>query len=67
MTLDEALVLLRQAVKHSTSTDEFRHIDLSLVAAEKRDIMEQALRIAQKAMRDKVLSKEEFDRKVLAP
>lgn len=45
MTLDEAITLLRNAVKWSEVKDQ-KHIDLTVIAAEERPLYQRALAVA---------------------
>ncbi len=62
--LKQAIKYLKKAVKHSTSLDEFRHLDPSLIGAEEREFFEQQMMIVQRAIRNGELSKEEFSQYV---
>lgn len=44
MTLDEAITLLKNAVKWSETKDQ-KHIDLTLIAAEERPLYQRALAV----------------------
>ncbi|MBL7664750.1 MAG: hypothetical protein JNM93_06420 [Bacteriovoracaceae bacterium] len=59
--LDAAIHLLKKTVKPSTATDEFKHIDLTLVAASQKAKYEAALMLARKCILDGVITKEQFD------
>jgi hypothetical protein len=62
--LDKLITMLRDCVKKSTATDEFPHIDLSLVSAQKRSEYEQALKKAYQLISKSVITKEEFNRRL---
>ncbi len=62
--LEQIIAKLKICVKKSTATDEFAHIDLSLVSAEKRAEFELALKKAYQLMAKSVISKEEFNRRL---
>ncbi len=64
MEVQEAIELLKHTVKTSTALDEFKHIDLTLVPAEKKDLYQKALLVVQKAMREGELTQEDFERSV---
>lgn len=63
MDLNQAIDLIKTVVKDAGNVN-FRHIDLNLVSAEKRETYEKALMVSQKAIKEGAITKEEFMRKV---
>lgn len=63
MTLDEAILLLRTAVKHTGTIDQ-KHIDLTVVPAEERGRYEKAMAKAQLSIVEGKISRDEFLKKV---
>jgi 3-oxoacyl-[acyl-carrier-protein] synthase III len=63
MDLNQAIDLIKTVVKDAGNVN-FRHIDLNLVSAEKRETYEMALMVSQKAIKEGAITKEEFMRKV---
>ena len=63
MNLDQAIELLRNAVKHTGNIDQ-KHIDLTVVAAERRSLFEKAMAICQLSIKDGKISRDEFNRRV---
>jgi hypothetical protein len=63
MSLDQAIDLLKNAVKY-TGTIEQKHIDLTIVPADKRALYEKAMAICQVSIQDGKISKDEFLRRV---
>ncbi len=63
MSLDQAIDLLKNAVKY-TGTIEQKHIDLTIVPADKRALYEKAMAICQISIKDGKISKDEFLRRV---
>lgn len=59
MDLNEAIDLLKVAVKFTGNIDQ-KHIDLTIVPAEKRHLYEKALAVAQMAIKDGKIGREEF-------
>lgn len=59
MHLDQAIELLRNAVKNN-STNGDNHIDLTLVRADVRPQYEEALKVAQLAIHKGVITKDDF-------
>jgi vacuolar-type H+-ATPase catalytic subunit A/Vma1 len=59
--LEAAIKLLKEAVKHSSSTDEFRHMDLTLVPAAKRAKYESALMVVRRCIHEGFLTQDQFD------
>ncbi len=63
MTLDEAITLVRKAVKHTGTIDQ-RHIDLTVVPAREREEYERALAQIQLAVKEGQLSRDEMARRL---
>jgi len=63
-TLDQSVQLLKQIVKHSCSTDEFRHFDLSLISIDERPYYLEALKIVGKSLKSGEISQAEFEKAV---
>lgn len=63
MQIEQAIEKLRTIVKNAGTIDQ-NHLDLSLVPAEKRNEYEEALKFSYKAIKDGVISKDEFLRKL---
>lgn len=63
MQLDEAISLLKNAVKYTGTIDQ-KHIDLTIIPTEERPKYERALAIAQLAISDGKITRDEFLRKV---
>jgi hypothetical protein len=63
-TLDQSISLLKQIVKYSCSTDEFRHFDLTLVSADDRHQYQTALKIVGQALRSGQITQSEFEKRV---
>jgi hypothetical protein len=63
MNLDEAISLLKNAVKYTGTIDQ-KHIDLTVVPADERHIYEKALACAQLSIKDGLITKDEFMRRV---
>lgn len=61
--LNDAILLLRKAVKYP-GTIEQKHFDLTVVPVEEKPKFEEALKIAQLAIRDGKITREEFNRRV---
>ncbi len=59
--LEEAIKLLKRTVKSSTALDEFKHIDLSLVASDQRQQYVQALMLVKKSISENLITKEQFE------
>lgn len=57
MELESAIKLLKNAVKNAGSIDQ-RHIDLTLVPAEQRKEYEKALSVAQKSVKEGLISRD---------
>lgn len=63
MNLDQSIELLRNAVKHTGNIDQ-KHIDLTIVPAEKRPLFEKAMAVCQLSIKDGKISRDEFNRRV---
>jgi hypothetical protein len=63
MNLDQAIDLVRNAVKYTGTIDQ-KHIDLTLVPAEKRSTYEKAMAVCQISIKDGKISRDEFLRRV---
>lgn len=59
MTLDEAIKLLKRAVKYSEVKGQ-KHIDLSLVTAEERPVLQRALVFANLEVQKGTLTQDEL-------
>lgn len=59
MTLEQAIELLKRAVKYTGTIDQ-KHIDLTIVPAEERRKFEKALAIAQLSIKDGAITRDEF-------
>lgn len=59
MDLNQAINLLKKAVKFTGTIDQ-KHIDLTIVPADQRSLYEKAMAIAQLAIKDGKISREEF-------
>ncbi len=64
MSLDEAILILRNAVKHTGTIDQ-KHIDLTLVPATDRARYEQALMVTQMAVKDGILTRDDLFARLL--
>ncbi|MCB9092107.1 MAG: hypothetical protein H6620_06060 [Halobacteriovoraceae bacterium] len=64
MEITQAIELLKKTVKHSTATDEFRHMDLTLVPSSERAQYQEALKVISKAIRENEMTREEFEKQV---
>lgn len=62
MELNEAIQLLRNAVKHAANKD--KHLDLTLVAANERPKYEKALVVSQLCIKEGKITKDEFMRQI---
>jgi len=60
--LQESIQLLKKIIKNSTATDQFLHIDLSLVAADQRAIYQEALKTTYKAVLKGEITREDVNR-----
>ena len=63
MQLDEAIELLKKAVKFTGTIDQ-KHIDLTIVPAAERPQYEKALAVSQLSIKDGIITKDEFMRRV---
>ncbi len=63
MELDQAIELLKKAVKNNATNDE-NHIDLTVVPTEERPKYQEALMVSQIAIRHGKITKEDFNRRV---
>lgn len=63
MDLDQAIELLKKAVKYTGTIDQ-KHIDLTLVPAEDRQQYEEALRAAYLGIKEGKITREIFNRRV---
>lgn len=63
MDLNEAIDLLKDTVKHTGNIDQ-KHIDLTLIPAEKRGIYETALAVSALSIKEGKITKDEFLRRV---
>lgn len=59
MNLDEAIKLVRNAVKYTGTIDQ-KHIDLTIVPAAERERYQQALAVMQTAVKAGTLSKDDL-------
>lgn len=64
MNLDQAIAILKTIKKPSTASDEFLHIDLSLVAAHELEKYQTALKVIYKNIYEGNCSKEEVRSKI---
>jgi len=64
MSLDEAVIILRNAVKPAGTIDQ-KHIDLTLIPVRDREKYEKALIVSQLAVRNGALTKEELFARLL--
>lgn len=63
MDLTEAINLLKDTVKHTGNIDQ-KHMDLTLIPAEKRDLYEKALAVSALSIKDGKITRDEFLRRV---
>ncbi len=63
MELDNAIELLRNAVK-ATDTNDTKHIDLTLVPAEERATYEEAMKVSGLAIKEGKITRDEFLKRV---
>lgn len=63
LELEKAIDKLRAIVKNAGNVDQ-NHLDLSLVASDKREEYEEALKFSYKAIKEGQISKDEFLRKL---
>ena len=66
MELNQAIILLKRAVKYTGVIDQ-KHIDLSIVPTEERSKFEDALKVVQTAIKDGQITRVEFNRRVIPP
>jgi hypothetical protein len=59
---NEAIELLKNIIKNSTASDEFLHIDLSLVPAEQRSLYESALKTTYRAILKGEITRDEVNK-----
>lgn len=64
MTLDEAIVLVRKAVKYCGTIEEQKHIDLTVIPAEQRPMYQKALATLQLAVAQGTLTKDDLGHKL---
>lgn len=63
MDLEQAIELLKTAVKNNGTNDE-RHIDLTLVPVGQKDLYEKALVVSKMAILDGKMTQDEFKKLV---
>lgn len=63
MELDQAIELLKNAVKNCGTIDQ-KHIDLTVVPASEREIYEKALAISQLCVREGKITRDELLRRL---
>lgn len=63
MQLEDAIQLLKKAVKYTGTIDQ-KHIDLTVIPVEEKPRYEKALMISQMAIKDGKITKEDFLRRV---
>lgn len=63
MEIESVIEKLRSIVKNAGNVDQ-NHLDLNLVPSEKRDEYVEALKLSYKAIKDGVITKDEFLRKL---
>jgi hypothetical protein len=63
MDLHSAIGLLQNAVKWTGTIDQ-KHIDLTVIPADKRGLYEKALMVVQLSIKEGKISKDEFLRKL---
>jgi hypothetical protein len=62
--LEDAIHLLKSIIKNSTATDQFLHMDLSLVPAEQRGVYEDALKTTYRAILKGEISRDEVNKRI---
>lgn len=62
MDIDQAIGLIKNTVKHTGTIDQ-KHIDLTLIPASERSLYEKALAISALAIKDGVITRDEFLRR----
>jgi hypothetical protein len=63
MDLENAIELLKKIVKHTGVIDQ-KHIDLTLVPVDQREVYQKALVVAKVGIKDGKMTQDEFMRKV---
>lgn len=63
MQLDHAIELLKNAVKYTGTIDQ-KHIDLSVIPSEKRELYERAMAVAVLSIKEGKITRDEFMRRV---
>ncbi|MBA2406125.1 MAG: hypothetical protein H0V66_15220 [Bdellovibrionales bacterium] len=63
MDLDQAIELLKNAVKHTGNIDQ-KHIDLTIVPSDQRGLYEKALAVSALSIKDGKITRDEFLRRV---
>ena len=63
MNLDQAIELLKTAVKHTGNIDQ-KHIDLTILPTEKRSLCEKALAIGAMSIQSGKITRDEFLRRI---
>lgn len=63
MDLNHAIELLKNAVKFTGTIDQ-KHIDLSIIPAEKRDLYEKAMAVSALSIKDGKITRDEFLRRI---
>jgi hypothetical protein len=63
MDLDQAIELLKNAVKHTGNIDQ-KHIDLTIVPNEQRPLYEKAMAIGAMSIKDGKITRDDFLRRV---
>lgn len=63
MELEEAIKLLKRAVKYPGTIDQ-KHIDLTIIPVEEHAKFEQAMQVSQASIKEGKMSREEFNRRV---
>jgi hypothetical protein len=63
MELNEAIALLKKTVKYPGTMDS-KHFDLTLVPVEDKPKFEKALMVAQLAIKEGKITRDEFNRRV---
>lgn len=63
MELNDAILLLRKAVKYPGTIDQ-KHIDLTVVPVDEKPMFEEALKVAQLAIKEGKITRDEFNRRV---
>ena len=63
MDLDQAITLLKTAVKYTGTIDQ-KHIDLSIVPSDKRDLYEKAMAVSMLSIKEGKITRDEFNKRV---